>query len=107
MLGEASELVSKLWGSSRKKPVTRTGFTGERLLRLLANQAADSQYPELNGLLMRSAMGEMSRSLSVGIFSPNSVVNSIPVTLLAPGASFARSAWPVGAERATEKNRSI
>ena len=36
--------------------------------------AAVSQYPALNGLLMRSARGETSTSLSVGIFSPLSVV---------------------------------
>ena len=59
---------------------------------------------------MRSANGDTSSNLSVGIFSPDSVVSSIPVT---PGvdavlllASFARSAWLVCAERATEKNRS-
>jgi len=39
----------------------------------LPNQAAASQYPALNGLLMRSARGDTSTSLSVGIFSPLSV----------------------------------
>jgi hypothetical protein len=38
-----------------------------------AAQAALSQYPALKGLLMRSASGETSTSLSVGIFSPVSV----------------------------------
>lgn len=59
---------------------------------------------------MRSANGETSNSLSVGIFSPESVIVLIPIgisvgveSLL---ASFARSAWLVCAERATEKNRS-
>ena len=32
-------------------------------------QAAANQYPELNGLLMRSASGEISSSLSVGMAS--------------------------------------
>ena len=32
-------------------------------------QAAASQYPELNGLLMRSANGDTSSSLSVGMAS--------------------------------------
>lgn len=41
-----------------------------------ADQAAVSQYPALKGLLMRSAMGDTSRILSVGIFSPSSVSNS-------------------------------
>jgi hypothetical protein len=31
--------------------------------------AAASQYPELNGLLIRSASGDTSINLSVGIFS--------------------------------------
>ena len=69
-------------------------------------QAAVSQYPELNGLLMRSARGEMSTSLSVGIFSAQSPPMSIPCTAAGfAWASLARSAWPVVAERATEKNR--
>ncbi len=72
-------------------------------------QAAANQYPALNGLLMRSAKGDTSNSLSVGIFSPESVVRSMPGTValdaLVPFASFARSAWLVCAERATEKNR--
>jgi hypothetical protein len=55
---------------------------------------------------MRSAKGDTSKSLSVGIFSPASVVRSMPGTdALLPFASFARSAWLVCAERATEKNR--
>ncbi len=70
-----------------------------------ASYAALNQYPALNGLLMRSARGDTSTSLSVGIFSPASVVNSMPETGVAPGASFARSAWLFCAERATEKNR--
>jgi len=52
---------------------------------------------------MRSASGETSTSLSVGIFSPLSVATGCSV----PWASFARSTWPCCAERATEKNRSI
>jgi len=59
---------------------------------------------------MRSARGDTSRSLSVGILSPDSVINSMPATAALPAvvvfASFARSAWLVVAERATEKNRS-
>jgi hypothetical protein len=35
--------------------------------------AAANQYPALKGLLMRSARGDTSTSLSVGIFSPVSV----------------------------------
>src|SRR5450830_462959 len=60
---------------------------------------------------MRSARGDMSNNLSVGIFSPDSVVSSMPGTAWLPAslpfASFARSAWLVCAERATEKNRNI
>ena len=60
---------------------------------------------------MRSACGEISNNLSVGIFSPDSVVSSTFVTACWPIvvllASFARSAWLVCAERATEKNRNI
>ena len=58
---------------------------------------------------MRSANGEISINKSVGIFSPDSVVRGMPVSASAPVpvfASFARSAWLVDAERATEKNRS-
>ncbi|MFY3382568.1 hypothetical protein, partial [Paracidovorax sp. MALMAid1276] len=40
--------------------------------------AAESQYPALKGLLMRSAMGDTSTSLSVGIFSPDSALISMP-----------------------------
>ena len=58
---------------------------------------------------MRSASGDTSNSLSVGIFSPDSVIRLIAATgSLAVDslfASFARSAWLVCAERATEKNR--
>src|SRR3989344_299434 len=55
---------------------------------------------------MRSAIGETSTSLSVGIFSAESVPISMPSTpCWVPVASFARSAWLVDAERATEKNR--
>lgn len=39
----------------------------------VAYQATLSQYPALNGLLMRNASGETSTSLSVGIFSPASM----------------------------------
>ena len=69
-----------------------------------AAYAADSQYPALNGLLMRNASGDTSSSLSVGIFSPSTRVSA--VTLSWGLASLARSAWPACAERATEKNRS-
>lgn len=68
-------------------------------------QAALSQYPALKGLLMRSAMGDTSTSLSVGIFSAGSPLISMPSTAWVSLASFARSAWLVDAERATEKNR--
>ncbi len=67
---------------------------------------------------MRRAMGETSTSLSVGIFSApaSAALISMPCTLLPLVeeeaamvvpllASFARSAWLVDAERATEKNR--
>jgi len=58
---------------------------------------------------MRSASGDTSNSLSVGIFSPVSVVVLIvintSVDTLSLLASLARSAWLVCAERATEKNR--
>ena len=74
-----------------------------------SGQAVANQYSALKGLLMRSASGETSNNLSVGILSPDSVVRWMPdscwlfwVSLL---ASFARSAWLVDAERATEKNR--
>ena len=67
--------------------------------------AALSQYPALNGLLMRNARGDTSTSLSVGIFSSGSAAISIRWTLGASLASFARSAWLLDAERATEKNR--
>jgi uncharacterized protein YfaQ (DUF2300 family) len=75
----------------------------------LVLQAAANQYPALKGLLMRNASGDTSTNLSVGILSPLSVVNSMPDTastvLASVWASFARSAWLVDAERATEKNR--
>ena len=72
------------------------------------SQAAANQYPALNGLLMRSANGETSTNLSVGIFSAlGSTSTAIPESTAVPcEASFARSAWLVCAERATEKNRS-
>jgi hypothetical protein len=58
---------------------------------------------------MRSASGETSNSLSVGIFSPAFVIELIPIGISVDVesllASFARSAWLVCAERATEKNR--
>ena len=41
-------------------------------------QAVASQYSALNGLLMRSANGDTSNNLSVGIFSPVSVVKWMP-----------------------------
>ncbi len=57
---------------------------------------------------MRSANGDTSTNLSVGIFSPSSTTSSKTFTSdVSPKASFARSAWLFCAERATEKNRSI
>ncbi len=47
-------------------------------------QAAASQYPALKGLLMRSAKGETSTNLSVGIFSPVSVVAATFATASVP-----------------------
>ncbi len=55
---------------------------------------------------MRSASGEMSTNLSVGIFSAASAAISASVADVSC-ASIARSAWLVDAERATEKNRNI
>ena len=58
--------------------------------------------------IMRNAKGETSTNLSVGIFSPSSIISSNTFTSdVSPKASFARSAWLFCAERATEKNRSI
>eukprot|EP01034_Spumella_vulgaris_P012219 gene12219-15561_t len=60
-------------------------------------------------LAQRKASGETSNNLSVGIFSAASVPNSTPTSSVVAAsllASFARSAWLVCAERATEKNRS-
>ena len=54
---------------------------------------------------MRKAMGDTSNSLSVGIGSPPSCKSCARAVSLF--AWFARSAWLVCAERATEKNRSI
>jgi hypothetical protein len=54
-----------------RRPTGRAGWGRARY-------AAASQYPALKGLLMRSASGDTSTSLSVGIFSPLSVVRSIP-----------------------------
>src|SRR6218665_3952737 len=54
---------------------------------------------------MRSANGDTSTSLWVGIFSAGSASTAVPATAGVPFASFARSAWLVDAERATEKNR--
>ena len=52
---------------------------------------------------MRSAKGETSNNLSVGMGSdPSCAVCAVAVSLF---ACFARSAWLVCAERATEKNR--
>ena len=45
-----------------------------------SDYAAASQYPALKGLLMRSAMGDTSSSLSVGIFSAPSVGRAMPDT---------------------------
>ena len=50
------------------------------------SQAALSQYPALNGLLMRNANGDTSTNLSVGIFSPFSLVRSMPLTASIPFA---------------------
>ncbi len=46
--------------------------------------AALSQYPALNGLLMRNARGDTSTSLSVGIYSSGSAAISIRWTLGTP-----------------------
>ena len=46
--------------------------------------AAASQYPALKGLLMRSARGETSTNLSVGIFSPLSVAGATCATGAVP-----------------------
>ncbi len=81
------------------------GEGAKRLRGMYRVQAALSQYPALNGLLMRNARGDTSTSLSVGIFSSGSAAISIRWTLGASLASFARSAWLLDAERATEKNR--
>ena len=83
----------------------RRGKRREPLGGMYRIQVALSQYPALNGLLMRSAMGDTSTSLSVGIFSAGSPLISMPSTAWVSLASFARSAWLVDAERATEKNR--
>ena len=83
----------------------RRGKRREPLGGMYRIQVALSQYPALKGLLMRSAMGDTSTSLSVGIFSAGSPLISMPSTAWVSLASFARSAWLVDAERATEKNR--
>ncbi len=83
----------------------RRGKRRKPLRGMYRIQAALSQYPALKGLLMRSAMGDTSTSLSVGIFSEGSPLISMPSTAWVSLASFARSAWLVDAERATEKNR--
>ncbi len=65
----------------KKRPVTVTGlfWGGQPPLRgTEKGQAAASQYAALNGLLMRNASGETSNNLSVGIFSPVSVVKKMP-----------------------------
>ena len=97
---------------SREKGLRAAASRGQhRAVQLLSRamnriQAAESQYPALKGLLMRSAMGDTSTSLSVGIFSAGSPLISMPFTAWVSSlASFARSAWLVDAERATEKNR--
>ncbi len=53
---------------------------------------------------MRKAMGETSNNLSVGMGSDPSCSSCARAASLF--AWFARSAWLVCAERATEKNRS-
>ncbi len=50
----------------------------------VSGQAALSQYPALKGLLMRSASGDTSTSLSVGIFSPVSVTTGAPAAASVP-----------------------
>jgi len=101
-----------------KKPVNDGLFHGVRGAHRIADgqalsplpaQAAANQYPALKGLLIRNARGDTSTNLSVGIFSAvgSTGAISMPATDVLPsGASFARSAWLVCAERATEKNRS-
>ncbi len=63
------------------------------------HQAAASQYPALKGLLMRSASGDTSTNLSVGIFSAvGSSVREVDADDRHASpleASFARSAWLV------------
>ena len=87
-------------------PLTRAlCLAGIAVDAVARSQAALSQYPALKGLLMRSARGEMSTSLSVGIFSVSTRFLARDLLLLLLLASFARSAWPFCAERATEKNR--
>ena len=91
---------SRITSAMREK-----GEGAKRLRGRCRVQAALSQYPALNGLLIRNARGDTSTSLSVGIFSSGSAAISIRWTLGASLASFARSAWLLDAERATEKNR--
>src|SRR6218665_2155824 len=54
---------------------------------------------------MRSANGDTSTSLWVGIFSAGSASTAVPATAGGPFASFARSALLGGAGRATEKKK--
>ena len=57
---------------SHKKPMRAWAC-----VQWVSGQAALSQYPELKGLLMRSAKGDTSTSLSVGIFSPLSLTSML------------------------------
>ena len=99
-----SALAKRSESTALGQRTTRSGERGGN------GQAAANQYPALKGLLIRSASGDTSNNLSVGIFSPASVNALISATTFVVGsvllASFARSAWLVCAERATEKNRS-
>ena len=81
------------------------GLTAEEIETVLAFH---NESDFMKGLLIRSARGDTSTNLSVGIFSPSSVSSVVSATASvdAAGASFARSAWLLCAERATEKNRS-
>ena len=80
-----------------KKPAEAGFFVSSPAFSCVA-QAAASQYPALKGLLMRSASGDTSSNLSVGMRSSPSATAAV--------ASAARSPWPMSGERATEKNRS-
>jgi hypothetical protein len=72
------------WMPGAETPELIRGRHDDRCADLTVVQAAASQYPALKGLLIRSARGETSTNLSVGIFSPFSVVSAMPVTASVP-----------------------